>query len=173
MRKIIVNFSDGTSKRYVSEELAEKAIEKACNGELEIIDTDAVKVEFGKGNQDWVLLIEEGEVKFKLHFANSEEARLTFEKYVSLGYTPKGGTAEVALTASKEEIIAMAESFSPGRKTQTDYNRTWSKKNKAYDRYLKDRSSARSFIRNKATLEDLDEILKLIEERRKKLKEEQ
>lgn len=173
MRKIIVNFEDGTSKRYVSEELAEKAIAKAGNGDLEVVDTNEIKVEFGKGDQDWVLLIEEGEVKFKLHFTDHEEARLTFEKYVDLGYTPKGGTAEVALTASKEEIVAMAESFSPGRKTQTDYNRTWAEKNKAYDRYLKDRSGARSFIRNKATLEDLVELENLIDEGRKKLQEEQ
>lgn len=58
-------------------------------------------------------------------------------------------------------------------KKQTEYNKTWADKNKEYDRYLKDRSSARSFLRNKATLEDLEDLELLINERRKKLKEEQ
>ncbi|GIN11039.1 hypothetical protein J26TS2_09060 [Shouchella clausii] len=36
-------------------------------------------------------------------------------------------------------------------------------------RYLKGRSAARSFIRNRATKEDLDELEQLIAERRKRL----
>jgi hypothetical protein len=50
---------------------------------------------------------------------------------------------------------------------QTEYNQTWENKNKEYSNYLKNRSSARSFIKNKATLEDLEEFETLINERRK------
>lgn len=58
-------------------------------------------------------------------------------------------------------------------KKQTEYNKTWADKNKEYDRYLKDRSSARSFLRNKATLDDIAEFRLLLIAREKKLKEEQ
>lgn len=50
---------------------------------------------------------------------------------------------------------------------QTIANQKWEEKNKEYASYLKSRSSARSFIRNKATLEDLEELEQLISERRK------
>lgn len=52
---------------------------------------------------------------------------------------------------------------------QTEANKRWQEKNKEYNRYLKARSTARSFIRNKAKLEDLEELDQLIEERRKQL----
>lgn len=48
---------------------------------------------------------------------------------------------------------------------QTIANQKWEDKNKEYSSYLKSRSSARSFIRNKATLEDLKELEQLIRER--------
>ncbi|EPY2274521.1 hypothetical protein ACXAUS_003420 [Clostridium sporogenes] len=55
---------------------------------------------------------------------------------------------------------------------QTIANQNWEKKNREYASYLKSRSSARSFIRNKASVEDLEELQKLIEERKKSLKQE-
>lgn len=54
---------------------------------------------------------------------------------------------------------------------QTIANQKWENKNKEYASYLKSRSSARSFIRNKATLEDLKELKILIEEREALLNE--
>ncbi len=48
-------------------------------------------------------------------------------------------------------------------------DKRWVKKNKEHRSYLSSRSSARSFIRNKATIEDLEELEVLIEERRKNL----
>ncbi|MCD3211840.1 hypothetical protein G8T71_10790 [Clostridium botulinum C/D] len=51
------------------------------------------------------------------------------------------------------------------KKKQTIANQKWESKNKEYASYLKSRSSARSFIRNKASLEDLEELKKLITER--------
>ncbi|WP_346877101.1 MULTISPECIES: hypothetical protein [unclassified Clostridium] len=54
--------------------------------------------------------------------------------------------------------------------TQTEANKKWQQKNKEYSNYLKSRSTSRSFIKNKATLEDLEELEKLIEERREQLK---
>ena len=48
-------------------------------------------------------------------------------------------------------------------------NKKWNENNKEHMNYLRSRSSARSFIRNKATLEDLEELENLIEERRKQL----
>ena len=47
-----------------------------------------------------------------------------------------------------------------------DADRRWSEKNRERRNYLSKRSSARSFIRNWATEEDLDELTALIEERR-------
>ena len=52
---------------------------------------------------------------------------------------------------------------------QTKANKNWAEKNREYSSYLRSRSSTRSFIRNKATLEDLEELEKLIEERRNQL----
>ena len=52
---------------------------------------------------------------------------------------------------------------------QTEANKRWQEKNKERAKYLSDRSRARSFIRNKATKEDLEELEQLIAERRKEL----
>lgn len=52
---------------------------------------------------------------------------------------------------------------------QVRAKKNWDDKNREHSSYLKSRSSAKSFIRNKATLEDLEEIEKLITERRKSL----
>ena len=52
---------------------------------------------------------------------------------------------------------------------QEKAKKNWDAKNREYSSYLKSRSSARSFIRNKSTLEDLEELEQLIAERRKKL----
>lgn len=52
---------------------------------------------------------------------------------------------------------------------QAKYNKAWENKNKEYSSYLKSRSSARSFIRKKATLEDLEELKTLIKEREENL----
>lgn len=61
------------------------------------------------------------------------------------------------------------------KKREAVYNpeadKRWNEKNKERRNYLGQRSSARSFIRNKATKEDLDELEILIEERRKKIQE--
>jgi hypothetical protein len=50
---------------------------------------------------------------------------------------------------------------------QTEYNKNWEEKNREHSSYLKSRSSARSFIKNKATLEDLEEFKELILSREK------
>jgi hypothetical protein len=51
------------------------------------------------------------------------------------------------------------------KNTQTEANKKWQDKNREKARYLRDRSTARSFIKNRATLEDLQELKQLIEER--------
>lgn len=56
--------------------------------------------------------------------------------------------------------------------SQTEANKRWQEKNKEKAKYLSDRSRARSFIRNKATLEDIDELEELIRMRREVLNEE-
>jgi hypothetical protein len=53
--------------------------------------------------------------------------------------------------------------------TQAERNKKWEDKNKEKSNYLKARTAARSFIRSKATAEDIDELLKLIEERRQQI----
>ncbi|WP_045905902.1 hypothetical protein [Clostridium botulinum] len=60
-----------------------------------------------------------------------------------------------------------------GKSKQTIANQNWEKKNREYASYLKSRSSARSFIRNKATLEDIEEFKNLLKEREELLKQEQ
>jgi hypothetical protein len=50
-------------------------------------------------------------------------------------------------------------------KKQTEANKKWQEKNKDYANYISARSRARSFIKNKASLEDLEEFRKLIRER--------
>ncbi|NLR31055.1 hypothetical protein [Levilactobacillus tujiorum] len=51
-------------------------------------------------------------------------------------------------------------------------NKKWNDHHKERTRYLNARSSARSFIRKKATLDDLQELEQLIADRRTELKEE-
>jgi len=48
---------------------------------------------------------------------------------------------------------------------QTEANKKWQEKNREKARYLRDRSTSRGFIKNRATKEDLEELQKLIEER--------
>lgn len=52
-----------------------------------------------------------------------------------------------------------------GKKTQQDYDKKWIESNRERKRYLSARSSARSFIRNHAEQEDLEELKKMIEEK--------
>ena len=53
-------------------------------------------------------------------------------------------------------------------KKQTIANKKWEEKNKEYSSYLKSRSSARSFIKNKATLEDLEQLEEFIKNNKRK-----
>lgn len=52
---------------------------------------------------------------------------------------------------------------------QTEANKKWQEKNKERAKYLSDRSRARSFIKNKATLEDLEQLEEFIKKRREEL----
>ncbi|MDB2085832.1 hypothetical protein [Clostridium paraputrificum] len=56
--------------------------------------------------------------------------------------------------------------------SQTEANKRWQEKNKEKAKYLSDRSRSRSFIRNKATLEDIEELEELIRIRKEVLKSE-
>lgn len=47
----------------------------------------------------------------------------------------------------------------------------WIEKNKEHKRYLSARSSARSFINNRATSDDLEELQNLIHKRKEQLNE--
>lgn len=53
---------------------------------------------------------------------------------------------------------------------RTELNKRWQEKNKDYAAYLKYRSTARSFIKNRAKEEDLNEFEELIKDRRDSLK---
>lgn len=53
--------------------------------------------------------------------------------------------------------------------SQKKADKNWEEKNRDHANYLRSRSSARSFIRTKATEEDLVELLQLIQERKKQL----
>ncbi|MHC1682583.1 MAG: hypothetical protein AB6733_06500 [Clostridiaceae bacterium] len=58
------------------------------------------------------------------------------------------------------------------KNNQTEANKKWQEKNKEYSNYLKARSTTRGFIKNKATLEDLEELRELINLREKALENE-
>jgi hypothetical protein len=49
-------------------------------------------------------------------------------------------------------------------KAQLNAVKNWEDNNKTYASYLKSRSSAKSFIKNKATIEDLENFEQLIKE---------
>ncbi len=54
-------------------------------------------------------------------------------------------------------------------KYNPEADRRWAEANREHKRYLTARSSARSFIRTKAKLDDLDELSAMIDERRAEL----
>ena len=56
--------------------------------------------------------------------------------------------------------------------SQKKADKKWIENNKEHASYLRSRSSARSFIRNKATLDDLNELGLLIENRKQQIEEE-
>ena len=55
------------------------------------------------------------------------------------------------------------------KNAQTEANKRWQEKNKERAKYLSNRSRARSFVKNQATKEDLEELEQLISDRRKEL----
>lgn len=55
------------------------------------------------------------------------------------------------------------------KNAQTEANKKWQEQNREKARYLRNRSTARSFIKKQATLEDIKELEELIAERRKLL----
>lgn len=55
------------------------------------------------------------------------------------------------------------------KNAQTEANKRWQEKNKERAKYLSNRSRARSFVKNQATKEDLEELEQLIAERKKEL----
>ncbi|WP_339164701.1 hypothetical protein MHB50_15950 [Siminovitchia sp. FSL H7-0308] len=59
------------------------------------------------------------------------------------------------------------------RNRQTEANKKWQQKNKERAKYLSDRSRTRSFIRNQATLEDVEELKKLLDDRKELLKKDE
>lgn len=48
---------------------------------------------------------------------------------------------------------------------QTEANKKWQEKNREKAKYLRNRSTTRSFIKNQATLEDIKELQQLIQTR--------
>lgn len=52
------------------------------------------------------------------------------------------------------------------KNNQTEANKKWQEKNQTKSKYLSDRSCAKSFIRNQASLDDLVELEQLIAERK-------
>ena len=55
---------------------------------------------------------------------------------------------------------------------QRNADKIWREKNREHANYLKNRTSARCFIRNKATLEDIEELKELLRVRAEVLSKE-
>lgn len=53
------------------------------------------------------------------------------------------------------------------KNAQTEANKKWQEQNREKARYLRNRSTARSFIKKQATLEDIEELEQLIIERKR------
>lgn len=53
---------------------------------------------------------------------------------------------------------------------QKKANKKWREKNREHSNYLKNRSASRTFIRRRATQEDLEELTELIKNRKEELK---
>ncbi|MCL2400674.1 MAG: hypothetical protein FWC91_13135 [Defluviitaleaceae bacterium] len=54
---------------------------------------------------------------------------------------------------------------------QTQANKNWQDKNRERSRYLRNRSTCRSFIKNQATLEDLKEVESLLNMRKQEIQQ--
>ncbi|GAA0856894.1 hypothetical protein GCM10008916_08340 [Clostridium nitritogenes] len=54
--------------------------------------------------------------------------------------------------------------------SQTEANKKWQEKNREKARYLRNRSTARNFIKKQATFEDIEELKQLIHDRERELK---
>lgn len=52
---------------------------------------------------------------------------------------------------------------------QTEANKKWQDKNREKARYLRNRSTARNFVKKQATLDDIKELEELIANRKKEL----
>ena len=61
----------------------------------------------------------------------------------------------------QQELIIVEPKTNP----QTEANKRWQEKNREKAKYLRNRSTARSFIKNQATKEDIAELQQLIENR--------
>lgn len=57
----------------------------------------------------------------------------------------------------------------PSTTAQNEANKAWQEKNRERARYLRNRSTARSFVKKQANEEDIQEMLNLIDERRKQI----
>lgn len=49
---------------------------------------------------------------------------------------------------------------------QTEANKKWQEKNKERAKYLSDRSRARSFLKNRVTIEDIEEFEEILRNRK-------
>ena len=54
---------------------------------------------------------------------------------------------------------------------QTQANKNWQEKNRERSRYLRNRSTCRSFIKNQATMEDLEEVENLLHMRKQEIQQ--
>ena len=57
------------------------------------------------------------------------------------------------------------------RECQKRANEKWAQENREHSNYLKNRSACKSFIKNRATLEDIAELYELLEIRKNELME--
>lgn len=55
------------------------------------------------------------------------------------------------------------------KNSQTEANKKWQDKNREKARYLRNRSTARNFVKKQATLDDIKELEELITNRKKEL----
>lgn len=55
------------------------------------------------------------------------------------------------------------------KNAQTEANKKWQDKNREKARYLRNRSTARNFVKKQATLDDIKELEELIANRKKEL----
>ena len=117
-----------------------------------------------KGKRYYNIVSKKTGATYKIKYFIDTIERYSLEEIQS--YLDRFTDTEVKFETSTEvDIFLMAFIEERTKKSQLKANKKWADENRSHANYLNNRSAAKSFIRNKATQDDLIELKKLIEEK--------